>query len=161
MNKSDLIKIISETLGDEGFKKIKSMWYLESEECFAILELEKSPWGGQFSILLDVIVKQLDNSNVPEPINGNFISWELGQYQVDREIVKKNFDLEDDSIPLFERKAFIQEILKYRAMPFLKKVSTIEGIKHEIINNKMIRHHTMPKLWDFLNLEVERYPPVN
>jgi hypothetical protein len=67
--------------------------------------------------LLDVIVKQLENSNVPKSINGNFTTWELGHYQVDREIVKKNFDLEDDSIPMVERKAFIQEILKSRAIP--------------------------------------------
>jgi hypothetical protein len=31
VNKSDLIKVISEKLGDEGFKRIKNMWYLESE----------------------------------------------------------------------------------------------------------------------------------
>lgn len=50
---------------------------MESPECFSNLELDKSTRGGQFSVLLNVIVKAIisSNSKHPSSIPGEFWAW--------------------------------------------------------------------------------------
>ncbi|NJM14277.1 MAG: DUF4304 domain-containing protein [Bacteroidales bacterium] len=152
--------MIGSELKPIGFKKKGNLWFIESSDCFSVLELDKSTWGDQFSILLDVVDKKLNkNIEIPKSTDGSFSAWGLEELLVSKEGFKKNLDLEQDTITTDERKkGNIRSIKMGFGIPFLLEINTVEGLKKTLIKNKRLRYHAILPVWNYLNLNIEKEP---
>ena len=159
-NKKEIIDTLSNILKPNGFKKKGNLWYLESHECYSLLELDKSTWGGQFSILLNVIVKALNNIEIPKSIYGGFGGWSLDWLLPERETLQKSLDLEREDINTVQRKTIIEDALQNYGVPFLLEINSIDGLKNVLVKNKRLRYHTTLTLWNFLNIAIDKEPKL-
>lgn len=66
-SKRDLIRILDGLLMPHGFVRKKDNWYLDNEECVAVIGLGKSFYGGQFSVGIDMLLKKLRPDLLPFP----------------------------------------------------------------------------------------------
>lgn len=66
-NKRDLVKLLNFWLAPMGFVHVKDDWYLDNSECVSIVGLGKSLYGGQFSLAVAFLLKELVPSLLPYP----------------------------------------------------------------------------------------------
>ena len=64
-NKEALIQILDQELVSEGFKRKGRNWYKTLDDCVQVLNLQKSPWGGQYYINLGILMRDLDSTKYP------------------------------------------------------------------------------------------------
>ena len=57
-SKRDLISVLGGLLVPHGFVRVKDDWYLDNGECIAVIGLGKSFYGGQFSLGIDILLKE-------------------------------------------------------------------------------------------------------
>ena len=79
----------------------------------------------------------------------------------DPQKIRTALSLADTSITSQEKDDIVVTALKEYAIPFLKRTSTLEGIKEELRQNKRMRYHTSLALWNHLKLDIPRSPNLD
>jgi hypothetical protein len=153
-NKQELYSLINSLLEKNGFVRKKDDWFLESDECVSILGLGKSQWSGQYAIVLSVSVKAISNMKFPPPHKGHIHGFSLENIASNKKKLRDalNFEVR---MPV-EREKTIASAIEKKAIPFLKEISTIKGIKRSIVNVKDLEFHVLLKLREFLSTFKER-----
>lgn len=131
-NGKALHDFIDSILKKESFLKKKDTWYLSSEECICFFTLKKSPFGGLYEDLMGCFLKELHTpSNGFPAFNKNDLKFCIDNF-VDKELVRRVFDLENNEFKEQQREFYINEFFELHILPFLKDVSTKDGIKEAI-----------------------------
>lgn len=160
LNEVELVRLIEVQLSVHGFKRNKKIWFLESEDCYSVLELDKGTWGGNFHLDLSVIIKAISIAP-PTPNRGEILGWDIESLMPDPLAVKSALNLSDLTMTNSEKEQVIVGALQEYAIPFLKRIRTIEGLKDELIQNKRMRYHTSLALWNYLDMDVSRNPKLD
>ncbi len=158
-NEAELIRLIDVHLAVHGFKRIKKIWYLESDECYALLELDKGTWRPHYALEVSVMIKALDIGK-PAPNLGHLLGWGLNSLVPDQDRLNTALALSDQSMTDSEKDECITSGLNEYGIPFLKRIHTIHGLKDELIKNKRLRYHTSAALWEYLALNLPRRPKL-
>lgn len=144
-----------------GFKRLKKMWYIETDECYSLIEVDKGTWRTFYYLDLNVVIKALMTKSNPSQTEGDLLGWNVEVLMPDPLKIRTALSLADTSITNKEKDALIVTALEEYAIPFLKRVSTLEGLKEELRQNKRMRYHTSAALWDHLKLDIPREPKLD
>ncbi|MFT3948783.1 MAG: DUF4304 domain-containing protein [Agriterribacter sp.] len=131
VNQKQLYKCIDEILKPNGFIRKKDTWYLHTTECICFIIFAKSPYAGRYGELMGVFLKEINNE-------GDFPSYEKAhlkyniKWLMDSEKVKQILNLENNEFKDNERENAIRNILENYAIPFIRKLSTKQGIINAI-----------------------------
>ncbi len=117
------------------FKKKGFDWYIESEECICILNLQRSPSGDSFYINLAIHVKELDPTTHPRyyqcglNIRLNDIALNESRYQ---RCIDYFYSHGPEEISSALR--IVRKYIELYAIPFLFQCTSIEGLKNAIFD---------------------------
>ncbi len=130
-NLKDLEVVVTSVLKPEGYRKKKTNWYLETDDCILMVNLQKSRWGGQFYINLAVLITDLNKNNTPQEYECH-IRARLDEVVPNQNEVKKTLDLEDTTIPTETKIETLANALNAYGIPFLSSLNTLSKIKEKL-----------------------------
>jgi hypothetical protein len=140
-NGSALYKYLDPIFEAEGFQRKKDTWYWHTEECICFFLTKKSPYGSQFDDVMGCFVKRVYGSDQEfPPFNKANLKFTLGDMK-DQDWVKQTFDLSDTSFKKDERESRLRELMEKYAIPFLKGISTEEGIRKTVKKIKDLKYN--------------------
>lgn len=129
-NKKELYNYLDGIFCALGYVRKRNTWYFLTEECICFFVIEKSDYSGSFGDAFGCFVKELPISSgkeFPEYYKSHLrISL---SFFVDNEIAEKIFDLENQEFKNHERETVIHDLIVKHTLPFLKTISTKQGIK--------------------------------
>jgi len=160
-NEAELLRLLEVHLSVHGFKRNKKTWYLESDECYSVIELDKGTWRTFYYLELTVVLKAFKMDAKLSNNEGEILGWDVELLMPDPLNIRTALTLADTSMTNKEKDALIVTALEDYAIPFLKRVSALEGLKEELRQNKRMRYHTSAALWEHLQLDVPREPPLD
>jgi hypothetical protein len=126
MNSSIVLEWLNSALEEEGFVRVRKSWYRDSAETIAVVNLDKSPYGGQFYVNLAASAKALAASSRPAEHHCHF-RVRLDALSPDRATIAEALDLERP-MPQQDRQALIAAAISDLALPLLKECETVGGI---------------------------------
>jgi hypothetical protein len=160
-NEAELLRLLEVHLSVHGFNRLKKMWYLETDECYSLIEVDKGTWRTFYYLELNVVIKALMTRSKPSQMEGGLLGWNVEVLVPDPLKIRTAMSLADTSITNKEKDTLIVTALEEYAIPFLKRVSTLEGLKEELRQNKLMRYHTSAALWGHLKLDIPRNPKLD
>lgn len=153
-NKRSLVTLLSSLLEPHGFVRVKDDWYLDNNECVSVVGLGKSLYGGQYSISIAILLKQLSPSLLPYP------PFHLCHFRQNIKFVVPASDelvislnLENNLLPTDRVRIITDSVANY-ATPFLQSLSKGEIIALEIKNNDNFSPYCRVELKEFLGIPI-------
>lgn len=129
-NKKELYDCLDGIFCSLGYVRKRSTWYFLTEECICFFVIEKSDYSGSFGDAFGCFVKELPISSDKEFPEYYKSHLRIGlSFFVDKETVDKIFDLENQEFKKDERETVIHDLVAKHALPFLRKISTKQGIR--------------------------------
>ena len=127
-NKKSLVFLLDSILLPYKFVRIKDDWYLDNNECVSVIGLGKSRYGGQFSIGVAFLLKELNPELLPFPAFYlcNF-RQELRLIVPDSKALTSALNLEND-VSSFNREQVIVEMLTKYAIPLVLRLDSKKNI---------------------------------
>jgi len=129
MNKKDLKSVLAELLLPLGYVEARDMFFRQADDVFLTIHLEKSSFGGNFTVNIGIFVNADRKLKHPPPYHQTHLRQTLFTIapQVVRNALIPALDLE---VPMAakERATVILDAIRNYALPFLDSLSTIEGI---------------------------------
>ena len=131
-NKRDLINLLDSLLVPHGFVRTKDNWYLDNKECISIIGLGKSFYGGQFSLGIDVLLKELRPDLLPFPPRHlcHFRGYGVEALTTDREGLKAALNLENSESSADRISTITRDVTQF-ALPFIMPLNSKQSIAHE------------------------------
>jgi Domain of unknown function (DUF4304) len=111
-----------------GFKKKADSWYMDSDDIILVINLQKSAYGPQYYINVALWLKPLGEADCPKEHRCHIRSRWDSLVAFDEKHLARLLDLEAP-IADNERQLEIAHILKSHVVPFLSKVSTLDGVR--------------------------------
>jgi hypothetical protein len=135
-SKRDLTRLLDSILLPFAFIRTKDDWYLDNQECITVIGLGKSLYGGQFSISIALLLKELNPELLPYP-PFYLCNFRQGiQFIVPNQSeLKAALNLENN-LPATDRANIISIAVNSFALPFILHLNTGRLIAHEIKSNK-------------------------
>jgi Domain of unknown function (DUF4304) len=152
VNEKELYKFVDSLLSPEGFIRKKETYYLNYPEFIVFFVLLKSEWGGQYGSAMGCMYKELlkEKTEFPRFTKGH-IRYSPSHF-VDEDLLKRVFDLENNEFKGEERELLIKEIIELYVLPFLKEISTVEGLKMAMDKYEDLHHYARVSIKDALDL---------
>ena len=149
-NKKSLVSLINSLLEPYGFKRVKDDWYLDNIECISVIGLGKSLYGGQFSIGVALLLKQLSPTLLPYP------SFHLCNFRQNIKFIVAAPDeltaalnLENDLLSIDRLRVITEAVVKY-AVPFILRLSTKESILLKMQHDEDFSSYCRLELKEFI-----------
>lgn len=132
-NKRDIIKLLDALLTTHGFVRTKDDWYLDNQECVSVFGLGKSFYGGQFSLSMGILLKELRPQLLPFPPYHlcHFRGFALEFLMPNQTVLKAALNLEND-ISNSERVNSISVSINKYALPFILPLNSKQVIAQKI-----------------------------
>lgn len=134
MNNKEFKNIFDEVAKTHDFKKAFSGWYKESQECIAILELQKSSYKDSYYLNIKIFIQGVfERVYLP---NKDLIKSPIGHItdQIrDKEILDFTNSMNDD-----ERKEHLIDLFEKYIVPFTNKTLSKSSIKELEKNGQII-----------------------
>jgi len=127
MNSKEFKNLFGEEAKINNFKKGPGGWYKESNECIAVLELQKSNYGDYYMLLMKIFIQGAFDQRY-EP-NKELMKRSIGHVTGNEtEEFRPLFDF-DQSMEDEERKVGLKKVFKDLIVPFTDSTLSIAGIK--------------------------------
>jgi hypothetical protein len=128
-SKRDLIRVLDGLLVPHGYVRAKDDWYLDHCECIAVIGLGKSFYGGQFSLGIDILLKELRPDLLPFPPRHlcHFRGYAVEFLMPDHGPLKAALDLEN-GLTATERFRTIETAVVDYAVPFLMPLHSKQAL---------------------------------
>ena len=134
-SKRDLIRLLDSILVPRGFVRNKDDWYLENGACISIIGLGKSFYGGQFSISLAFLLKDVNPELLPfPPFHLCHFRKALELVVTNPEELKATLNLEHP-MSTAQRTQFITLAVTESALPMILQFDSEQVIAHQIKTN--------------------------
>ncbi len=157
-NGKDLFDLVDELLKKEGFVKKKGTWYRHSQECICFFYLHKCPYGGYYEHVFGFFIKQLNHTGKEYPVFYKCnLKISLDEF-ADKELVMRVFNLENQEFINKEREFLITEFFELYILPFLKEVSSSEGIISVMSKYKDLIYYVDGEAMEYLKLKHPNSP---
>ena len=135
-SKRELINLLDSLLIPRAFIRVKDDWYCDNQECVSVIGLGKSLYGGQFSISIAFLLKELSPSLLPHPPFYLCHFRQAGQFIVPNpKELKEALDLESGISTTNRFSVITAAILQY-AVPTISRLNSKQVIANEIKTNE-------------------------
>jgi hypothetical protein len=155
-NGNELIKLIDSLLTSHGFIKKKDTWYNNTKDCICFFSFGKSDLGGgQYNHVFGSFLKELhvDLDEFPK-FNMNDLKYNLHEFY-GKTAVTEVFNLENRAFVNDEREQLISKYMEQAAIPFLKKVSTKDGILKALKDHPDLKFFCKVRLKEHFGIPIE------
>jgi hypothetical protein len=133
VNGRQLTTFITSVLSPFGFVRNKDNWYFITDECICMFHCSKSIFRGKYEPTLAGYYKKVCLPDEDFPVyykaNVRYATNDLTSKDPNSEVMEKAFNLLDTQFKGLEREDLIRAMLEDHVVPFLKMISTGEGIK--------------------------------
>jgi len=129
MTKEVLVKILTDVLSHEGFKRKGNNWVENKGEISKIVNLQKSQFGNLFYINYGYAMKNLPLNGAKMHIHLRVSTVELGKKDNVSELL-----ILDNQIPDRDRCDMLTKILTVKLIPELRSVNTESDIRRRIVD---------------------------
>lgn len=131
-NGKDLYNLIDSLLKPHNYVRKKDTWYLHTTECICFLSIVKSKFSGAYDHVMGCFLKELYKGKEEFPkYFKNHLKFGIDNF-VDKEQVKRVFDLENTEFTGNEREEIIRGYIEKYVIPFLNDVSSKHNIKKAV-----------------------------
>lgn len=126
MDSKEFKDIFDKIAKGRGFEKAFGGWFKESDECIAVLDLQKSNYGNYYQLLIKIYIQgafdrhYTKSKDVVKKDIGHIFGSETKEY-------KDAFNF-DNSMTDDERKLSLEQLFEKHVVPFVTKTSTRTGI---------------------------------
>lgn len=129
MNYKQFKTVFANVLLPLGFTNVKNMFFRRAGDIFAIVDLQKSDWGGDYFVNIGIYVADNEKLKQPPPFRNAHLKQRL-EAIVPRPVCTKLLPALDLEIPMSaaERSLTVTTALEDYAVPYLNTLATIEGI---------------------------------
>jgi len=124
---------LTQILAEHGFVHARRNWYRNNDQTITVVNLDKSPLGGQLYVNLAASPKEMVGESRPAEHHCH-IRVRLESVAQDRELVLRALDLEKD-VATIERREVITSAFRSAGLPVLEGFATLEGIVRIIVNH--------------------------
>jgi len=132
-----------DALKEAGFHKKSGTWYVEKEEVVVVANLQKSQWGLQYYINLEIWLKRLAEKKFPKENECHIRLRARSLPAIEDDFFNQTFDLENTTLTPEERYERICLIMRNIVIPFINRCCSAGGINEEFqkgqLSNAMIR----------------------
>lgn len=150
-----MFDLLGRLLIPHGFVKKKDTWYLYTPECISFISFGKSPYSGRYEHVMGCFVLAINEGiNEYPKFNMNNLAYNLEDF-VGREEVRRIFNLENTEFKKDEREVLIGGMIEKLAIPFLKEISSIAGIRGALKKHEDLQYHMKAELREYLGIVVD------
>jgi len=154
-NTKALFDFLDKLFIPEGFYRKKDTYYFSTDECICFFSIGKSPFGGYYDHVMGCFLKVLMETKEEFPaFNKNHLKYSLREL-ANKNLVKQVLNFEKHTYKENEREKILERLIKSKALPFLKEVSTKKGILEAVEKYKDLKYLIKGDLADFLKI---KYP---
>lgn len=151
MNRTYLKNCLSEVLEPIGYVRSNNTWYKRELETILVVNLDKSPYGGQFYINLGLLLRCLSNlTNPPEQLC--HFRCRIEEFFGETKLVQLLLNLEQSPFPPEVRCQMIKEIVT-DATKWLDQLSTLSGLKAALMSDKRVANRSVVILRRHLGID--------
>jgi hypothetical protein len=129
MNQLELERIIGEVLQPRGFRKDKTTWSRTNDDVIALVNLQKSQWGGQYYLNVAWYLRLLESPSAPKEHKAHVRTRLTSIPQVARETLEAALDLEREGVNDDARRRTIQGAIADILLPLLDANSTLSQLR--------------------------------
>lgn len=135
-SKRELINLLDSLLIPRAFIRVRDDWYCDNQECVSVIGLGKSLYGGQFSISIAFLLKELNPRLLPYPPYHLCHFRQASQFIVPNpDELKEALDLES-SVSTTDRVNVITASILQHAVPTISRLNSKQVIANEIKTNE-------------------------
>jgi hypothetical protein len=151
-NTKELYSFLDKLFLAHGFCRKKDTYYFSTDECICFFSIGKSSLGGHYDHVMGCFLKEImiDKDDFPQYYKSH-LKFSLRNL-ANRNTVKQVFDFENHSYKNDEREKIIKRFIEEKALPFLKDVSTKEGILKAVEKYKDLVHYVKGDLMTHLSI---------
>ena len=151
-NTKELYIFLDKIFVAHGFCRKKDTFYFSTDECICFFTIVKSSLSGHYDHVMGCFFKEImiDKDDFPKYYK-NHLKFSL-THLANRNIVKQVFDFENHSYKYDEREKIIKKLIEEKALPFLKDISTKEGILKAVDKYKDLVHYIIGDLITHLGI---------
>jgi hypothetical protein len=182
----ELASVIGRALMEQPWVRRKDTWYLERQLLINLVNLQKSPFGGQFYINLGIFIKCDATVNPDDDPTGRFrarneevrtwfdyerlypkgnyplenycdIGWRLELVVDNRPELDLALNLEDARMTGEQRANVISQALKTHALPVLESIHTISDVEQAYRSGLIAEWFVVYPLREWLDELVSRH----
>lgn len=129
MNTKELEEIFDRVLAPAGFRRRKDTWYNTNEDAIALVNLQKSQYGGQHYVNLAVYLRELGKATSPAEHHSHIRVRLAAIGGSDTSAIANALDLERTDISTDQRKSIMERALTTIALPFLAERSVLPRLR--------------------------------
>ena len=133
MTKEGLLRLLSDILSREGFKRKGNNWVDNRGEISKIVNLQKSEFGNLYYINYGFVIKNLPLNRAKMHIYLRVSTAEPGKRDTVGELL-----MFDNEIPDNERYDRLTEVLASRLIPALRAINTESDVKQKIVDGSWL-----------------------
>lgn len=153
-NTKELYSFLDKLFIPNGFYRKKDTYYYSNEECICFFTIVKSSLGGgRYDHVMGCFLKELmiNKEDFPKYYT-NHLKFSL-RHIANKKLVQQVFDFENHSYKNNEREKIIETLIEKKAIPFLKDISTKQGITKAVVKYKDLIHYMKGDLQSHLNIQ--------
>ena len=150
-NEQELMRVVDMVLRAHGFERRSCTWYRHHEDVILVVNVDKSPYGGQYFINLGLAIRSLNATDFP-PEERCDIRIRLDRLAPNREDVLKAFDLEGSDLKGAERGERIMHQIEVGAR-WLNRLTTTSAVAQALASDAGLRNRATLTVRRYLNIE--------
>jgi hypothetical protein len=148
-NQKELYSFIDKIFKSHDFIRKGGEWYFYTDECVVVFGIGKSKWGGQYGTVLTTLIRAIEDKPFPKTNQSHIHGLGLEFLVDNREELERALDLEK-VFNKDEREEIINKALKDTAIPFLFKISSVNGIKDALTKYDDLKYYVTLILKNYL-----------
>jgi len=155
-NGKELFTLLDNLLKPHGFIRKKDTWYLHTPECICFFSIGKSQFGGHYDHVMGCFLKEIHDDLEEYPkYYKNDLKYGLDDL-ADKQTVKEVLDFQNSKFVQNQREIILKDLIENHAVPFLKDISSKEGIKDSIKKYKGLFNRTKGRLIENLGISLQK-----
>jgi hypothetical protein len=128
MDKEEFKNLFNELAQENGFERAYGMWFKEQDESLVCIDLQRSNYSHLYYVNINVYIQGLFGKNFKKSKDLKFGAGGSAIHTGPPNKYAPALDQENELTDL-ERKKMLEEMFSEYLIPFIKKISTRDGIK--------------------------------
>jgi len=129
MNTKELQELFDNVLSPAGFRRRRDTWYKTNDDTIALVNLQKSQWGGQYYVNVALYIRDLGKAVSPAEYQSHIRTRLASIAGSEASAIEEALDLERTALAAEERRSVLARALSAIAVPFLSERSTLSRLR--------------------------------
>jgi hypothetical protein len=147
---NDISELLNRALLPQGFQGKNRNWFLHTDECIIVVNLQGSSFGAQFYINIGVFLLGMGNTDFPKERDCH-IRTRLETIASGTDL-SRALDLENTEMSATDRQRIIADALNHTAAPFIGQMKDLRSVTDAINSGKLSALAITRKAQEYLGI---------